>query len=162
MATIYRFVVEQKTTQNSARKNNKESSGISKGSTAKKGKWVSLLNSDKGGVEANRKMRAINPLINKMTNGYWEKGTRLGRAGLGLVKKNTETGKIGLSGPAIAIIIAMVINAILKFQGKERELANQLNSQNFKMLESGNTAIRSDYDISVNMWNGRQTYNQNK
>jgi len=162
MATIYRFVVEQKTTQNSARKNNKESSGISKGSTAKKGKWVSLLNSDKGGVEANRKMRAINPLVNKVSHGYWEKGTRLGRAGLGLVKKNTETGKIGLSGPAIAIIIAFVIGAILKYNQKERQIASELNARNFNALENGSGAIRSSYEISVNMWNGRQTYNQNK
>lgn len=162
MATIYRFVVEQKTTVSSGRKSSKESSGISKGSTAKKGKWVSLLNSEKGGVEHNRKMRAINPLLNKMTGGYWEKGTRLGRAGLGLVRRNTETGKIGLSGPAVAIIIAFIIATVLKMQAKERQRASELNAQNYKMLENGVGAVRSEYDISVNAWNGRLTYNQNK
>ena len=59
-------------------------------------------------------MRAINPLLNKMTGGYWEKGMRVGRAGLGLVQRNTETGKLGVSGPAIAIIIALLIQTLLK------------------------------------------------
>lgn len=162
MATIYRFIVEQKATTSAGRKSSKSDSGISKGSTAKKGKWVSLLNSEKGGVESNRKMRAINPLLNKMTHGYWEKGTRLGRAGLGLVKRNTETGKIALSGVAIAIIISMAIQTILKLQNRDRQIAKELNAQNFKALENGTTAIRSSYEISVNGWNGRQTYNQNK
>lgn len=163
MATIYRFVVEQKkASETGGRKSGKEGSGTSKKTTAKKGKWVSVLDSPKGGVEANRKMRAINPLLNKVTGGYWEKGMRLGRAGLGLVQRNTETGKLGLSGPAVAIIIAFVIQTVLKIQARDRAKANELNAQNYKMLENGYGAIRSSYEISVNGWSGRQTYNQNK
>ena len=159
MATIYRFVVEQKMSQSG---DGRKNTGPNVKGAGKKGKMVSIFGGEKGGVEHNRKMRAINPLINKMTNGYWEKGMRVGRAGLGLVQKNTETGELGLSGPAIAIIISFVIQTILKIQNNHRQKAIQLNSQNFKMLENGIGSISSEYEISVNMWNNRTTYNQNK
>lgn len=163
MATIYRFIVEQKTTTtNDGGRKSSANSGVPKKTTAKKGRWVSVLGGEKGGVEHNRKLRAINPLLNKATGGYWEKGMRLGRAGAGLVQRNTETGKIGISGTAIAIIIAMVIQTVLKIQQREIAKANELNAQNFKMLENGVGAVHGEYSISVNMWNGRQTYNQNK
>ena len=162
MATIYRFIIESKTSGGGGSGRNTSGGGNKKKQTAKKGRWVSVIGGDKGGVEHNRKLRAINPLLNKMTGGYWEKGMRLGRAGLGLVQRNTETGKIGLSGTAVAIIIAFVIQAILKWQNHERQIANQLNTQNFKALENGFSSIRGQFDISVNMWNGRRTFNQNK
>lgn len=161
MATIYRFIVENKTRESGGRKSSSES-GISRKTTAKKGKWVSLFGGEKGGVEHNRKMRAINPLLNKMTGGYWERGMRLGRAAGGLVKVNTETGALGLSGPAIAIIIAMIIQMLLKYWNQQRMLADQANKQNFTMLENGFGSINAAYDVSTNIWTGRLTYNQNK
>ena len=160
MATIYRFIVEQKQTGGSGRKSTLGQP--SKKTTAKKGRWVSILGGDKGGVEHNRKMRAINPLLNQMTGGYWEKGMRLGRAGLGLVQKNTETGKLGLSGPAIAIIIAMAIQIALKYWYREFDRANKENTRNFKALENGVTSIHGSYSVAANFWNGKQTYNENK
>ena len=160
MATIYRFIVEQRAANSDGGR--KSSSGISKKTTAKKGRYVSVFGGEKGGVEHNRKMRAINPLVNKATHGYWEKGTRLGRAGLGLITRNTETGALGISGTAVAIIIAFVIQTILKIQARERVNADKLNAHNYKLLENGVGAIHGQYEISVNMWNGRQTYNQNK
>jgi len=161
MATIYRFIVEQKGKGGGTGRKD-QTSAPSKKTPSKKGRWVSILGGEKGGVEHNRKMRAINPLINKMTGGYWEKGMRLGRAGLGLVQRNTETGKLGISGPAIAIIITMIIQGILKWQSHDRNIAEQRNNQNYKMLENSSGAIRGQYEISVNQWNGRQTYKQNK
>jgi len=159
MATIYRFIVEQKKSESGDGRKPREKTG--KG-TAKKGRWVSLLGGEKGGVEHNRKMRAINPLLNRITGGVWEKGMRLGRAGLGLVKVNTETGKIGISGPAIAIIIAFIIQTLLKWQKQEILKAEKLNAQNFKQLENGVGAIRSQYKVSTAFFTGRHTYNQNK
>ena len=73
MATIYRFIVEQKISQGGSGRTPRDTS-TSKRTTAKKGKSVSFFGGDKGGVEHNRKMRAINPLLNRMTGGYWEKG----------------------------------------------------------------------------------------
>lgn len=158
MATIYRFIVEQKAARGGE---GRKSSGATKGA-GKKGKWVSLFGGEKGGVEHNRKMRAINPLLNRMTGGAWEKGMRLGRAGLGLIKENKETGAIGLSAPAIAIIIAFVLQMLLKWQQEESKKAKEMNEQNFKQMENGIGAIHGQYKISANILTGRHTYNQNK
>ena len=158
MATIYRIVVEQssKATGIDGRKGN----GLQ---TKQAAKTTTLLGSLRGGVEHNRKMRAINPLLNKATHGYWEKGMRIGRAGLGLVKFDKETGKYaGISGTAFAIVIAFVLTTLYKWQQKERQKAQQMNVQNYKQLENGVDAIHSAYSVEVNFWTGRQTYNQNK
>ena len=161
MATIYRFIVENKTSGGGSGRRSGESGG-SRRTTAKKGRMVSIFGGSKGGVEHNRKMRAINPLLNKMTGGWWEKGTRLGRAGLGLVQRNTETGKFQVSGAAIAIIIAFVIQTLMKWQQLEYQKAQKLNAQNFKQLENGFGAIHGEYEVSTAFWTGRHTYNQNK
>jgi len=159
--TIYRFIVEQKAaTAREGRKSSAET--ISKKTPAKKGRYVSIFGGEKGGVEHNRKMRAINPLLNRMTGGYWEKGMRGGRAGLGLIKTNTETGALKISGTAVAILIALAITTLLKIQAKERAKANKANNQDYKMLENGFGAIHGEYEVSSNMLTGRLTYNQNK
>ena len=124
---------------------------------------MSLLGGSKGGVEHNRKMRAINPLINKMTFGYHEKGMRLGRAALGLIKVNPETGAFaGLSGTAVAIIVSLAIQTTLKIQGIQRERAEKTNTQNFKAMENGFSSIHGEYKVSKNFWDGAITYNENK
>ena len=161
MATIYRFIVENKVKESGGRKSSGDS-GYSKKTTAKKGKWVSLFGGEKGGVEHNRKMRAINPLLNRITGGWWEKGMRLGRAGLGLVQRNTKTGKIGLSGTALAIIIAFVLQMSMKVLELEQQKAKKLNAQNYKQLENGVGSVHGQYKITSNFWTGRHTYNQNK
>lgn len=164
MATIYRFVIEQKTSGGgSSGRKSTEDSGIDKKTPSKKGKLVSLLGGERGGVEHNRKTRAINPLLNKITGGYWEKGMRLGRAGLGLLQFDSETGKFaGFSGVSVAIIFALVIQVAIKIWQQQRQLADQQNKQNYKMLENGVGAIRGEYETSVNVMTGRITYNQNK
>ena len=164
MATIYRFIVEQKTSATTGGRN--QTSGGSKGA-AKKGRTITLnqmlTGQGKGGVEHNRKLRAINPLLNRATGGAWEKSMRLSRAGLGLVKFNSTTGAFaGLSGTAITIIIAFIIQSILKWQAKDRQRAERLNAQNFKQLQNGSGAIYGQYKINTNYWSGRRSYNQNK
>lgn len=159
MATIYRFIVEQRT--RSTGEGRKPRDVVGKGA-AKKGRWVSVIGGEKGGVEHNRKMRAINPLLNRMTGGAWEKGMRLGRAGMGLIQRNTETGAYGVSGTAIAIIIAFVIQSLMKWQRAEMAKAQRLNAQDFKRLENGYGAIHGEYKVSANVITGRYTYNQNK
>lgn len=164
MATIYRFIVENRQTESrsSGRKSDSESSGGKKRGAAKKGRYVSILGGEKGGVEHNRKLRAINPLLNKATGGYWERGMRLGRAGAGLITKNTETNKIGISGPAIAIIIAMIITSLLRYRRKAMDIANKNNENNFKAMENGYGTVHESYTVSKTFWSGTITYNQNK
>ena len=165
MATIYRFIVEQKTTSGSD--GTASGKGRAKKGAAKKGKDLPLLwGGEKGGVEHNRKLRAINPILNKITGGIWEKGMRLGRAAGGLIKKNTETGKLSIGGPSIAIIIAFILittwNIIAKFNQRDRATAEKVNTENYKHLENGGSAVHGAYSLMVNEWSGRITYNENK
>ena len=162
MATIYRFIIEQKTSGSGGRGGRKEGATAKK-QTAKQGKAVSLLGGTKGGVEHNRKLRAINPLLNRNTNGYWEKGMRLGRAGLGLIKVNSSTGAFaGFSGTAIAIILAFVLQTVMRYQRKAIANAEKENTNNFKAMENSKTPIRGEYKVSSSLWSGALTYNQNK
>lgn len=161
MATIYRFIIEQKTQADSGGRKSTNTSGKATKGAGKKGKSVSLFGGDRGGVEHNRKLRAINPLINKATGGAWEKGMRFTRAGLGLIKED-KNGKMGISGPALAILIQMFLLALLARQQFERAKATKQNIQNFKQLENGYGAIHGAYEVSTNVITGRQTYNQNK
>ena len=132
----------------------------------KKGKDLPLFGGDKGGVEHNRKMRAINPILNKVSGGVWEKGMRLGRAAAGLVKVNSETGKISIGGPSIAIIIAFILitiwNSIARFNQRDRANAERENTQNFNALENGTGAIHGAYKVVTNYWSGKISYNENK
>ena len=161
MATIYRFIIEQKAKADSGgRKSTNTSGGATKGA-AKKGKSVSLFGGERGGVEHNRKMRAINPLINKATGGAWEKGMRVSRAALGLFKED-KNGKMGISGPAVTILVQMLLLVLLARQQFERRKATKQNIQNFNQLENGYGAIHGAYEVSTNIVTGRHTYNQNK
>ena len=162
MATIYRFVIEQK----AGRGGSGSTGPRARKGAAKKGRDLPLFGGSKGGVEHNRKMRAINPILNKITGGIWEKGTRLTRAAGGLIKINDKTGKLSIGGPAFAIIIAFVLitawNAIAKWNQQERARADKLNAENYKKLENGGGAVHGAYKLMVNGWSGRITYNENK
>ena len=162
MATIYRFIVEQKAASGGdGRRTKPEGSG--RKSAAKKGRWVSIFGGEKGGVEHNRKMRAINPLLNRATGGWWEKGMRVGRAGVGLAKSVEKNGAKGiLTGPALYIILAFIVTMLLKWQKTEQIKAQKLNAQNYKQLENGFGAIHGQYEVSTHVLTGRHTYNQNK
>ena len=159
MATIYRYIIETREGGGTSGRNNNQAPSKK---TVGKGKWVSVLNSPKGGVEHNRKMRAINPLINRATGGYWEKGMRVGRAGLGLVQRNTETGDLRFSKSAIAIIIAFIIQAVIRWQKRLNVVADKENKQNYKSMENGVSAIHGEYSVVRNYWTGKNTYNENR
>ena len=162
MATIYRFIVENRGGSGRGGSGRKSDSSFAPRKSTGKGKWVSVLHSDRGGVEHNRKMRAINPLLNRATGGYWEKGMRLGRAGLGLVQKNTETGDIRLNKTAITIWIAFIVMSIMKIHKKQIVDATKQNTQNYNSMEVGISSIHGEYEINRNYWNGKLSYNENK
>lgn len=163
MATIYRFIVEQKASGGSG---DTTKPRASKGA-GKKGAKMPFLGGGKGGVEHNRKMRAINPIFNKVTNGVWEKGMRLTRAGVGFANNVKDKGLKGaMGGPAIWIILAFVFNtvwnAVQKWNQRDRANAAKLNAQNFKAMENGSGTVHGAYSIAVNGWSGHISYNENK
>ena len=159
MATIYRFIVEQQQGMGGG-------SGRNNGSTTKKNakdKYFTLSGSL--GVEHNRKLRAINPVLNKATGGYWEKGMRLGRAGLGLLtvkKKGKGAMSVGISATALAIILSFVIQTGIKHHQKLIQQSEKENKQNFKKMETGETSVHTSFTVATNMWSGKRTYNENK
>ena len=159
MATIYRIIAEQgkggSGGSSGGRKNTRKPKGA--------GKTTNLFGGSRGGVEHNRYMRAINPVLNRATNGYWEKGTRLGRAGMGIATKTATSGfGSAFMGVGMTIIISFILQWLIRWNDAERIRAQKLNAQNYKMLENGVGAIHSAYSVSVNGLTGRQTYNQNK
>ena len=160
MATIYRFIVEQKAASGGDGRKASDQTGKS---AAKKGRSSSFFGGDKGGVEHNRKMRAINPLLNRITGGYWEKGMRLTRAGMGLANNFKKSGVKGVfTGPALYIILAFIVQALLTWQKNEMVKAQKENMQDFKRMENGIGAVHGQYKVSTNIITGRHTYNQNK
>ena len=167
MATIYRFIIEQKQTQ--ARSGSGRNSTTSSTKViGKNGKDATtnlfgIIGMGKGGVEHNRYMRAINPVLNKATGGVWEKGVRIGRAAAGMLKVSKTTGAIaGVSAVAITIIISFILQTIMKHQRMLIEKTDKINTQNYKMLENGGGVIHGSFEISTNWWSGKHTYNQNK
>lgn len=163
MATIYRFIVENKNGSGTG-EGRKASSGTSKKGAGKKGlKATDVFGSSRGGVEHGRRMRAINPLLNRATNGYWEKSMRLGRAGMGMARNISEKGAKGiLAGPAIAIIIALIIQSLLQFQRKQIAIADKQNTQNYKAMENGVSQVHGEYQVTRSFWVGKVNYNENK
>lgn len=163
MATIYRFIVENKYSGGTG-EGRKASSGISKKGAGKKGaNSLNLFGNSRGGVEHNRRMRAINPLLNKATGGYWEKGMRVGRASIGFARSVKEDGiKTAIGGVGFAIIVAYIIQTLLKYQNKNLQWGKERNTQNYKQMETGVSQVHGEYQIMVNGISGRRTYNENK
>lgn len=163
MATIYRFIVEQQQAKGSS---GRKSSGTGSSGKKKNAKEKTFTLMGSLGVEHNRKLRAINPLLNKATGGYWEKGMRLGRAGLGLIKfKDNGAGGLafaGVSWVAIAIIISYIIQTTMKYHNMQIQQNEKVNKQNYRKMETGQMAVHSAYEVTTNWWSGKRTYNENK
>jgi hypothetical protein len=160
MATIYRFIVE-------ARK----ATGVSydadgnpipaKGAGSKGGFSLTAHNpsgKNRGGVEHNRYMRPINPLMNRLTGGWWEKGQRLGRAGAGVldVAKTKGIGAALGSTGALIIMQFAIMMAVQAFQDQQKK-AKEENQSNFLKIKSGQTTLGQDYKVSKDIF-GKITY----
>ena len=163
MATIYRFIVE-------ARK----ATGVSydadgnpipaKGAGSKGGGSLLAHNPtgrNRGGVEHNRYMRPINPLMNRLTGGYWEKFQRVGRATLALPESfKTKDGKFTMAGfgsTASLILMQFAIMEVDKLIREQMKKAKEENQANYLKIVSGQTTIGQDYKVSRNIF-GKITY----
>lgn len=161
MATIYRFIVES-VGQSDAKKileNNDVSPDgeiiPKKGGGSKGGS--SLLAHNRGGVEHNRYMRPINPLLNRMTGGYWEKGMRVGRALNQLPSDIKNKGMGAFGSVASLILIQFAIMEIDKYIREQNRKAKEENQANFLKIKSGLTSISSEYKIKKDFY-GKITY----
>jgi hypothetical protein len=160
MATIYRFIVE-------ARK----ATGVSydadgnpipaKGAGSKGGFSLTAHNptgKNRGGVEHNRFMRPINPLMNQITGGWWEKGQRLGRATAGVYDVGSKKGIGAALGSTGALIIMQfaIMMAVQAFRDQQKK-AKEENQSNFLKIKSGQTTLGQDYKVSKDIF-GKITY----
>lgn len=157
MATLYQFLVKDQTSDLKT-----GGKGDTLASATNVGGKKPRTGSNKG-VEHNRYMRAINPIMNKATGGYYEKGTRLGRAIIGFADTYNEKGlKAGLTSVGFIIIVQMVLNAIMQIWRYDQEIQDKLNKQDYTSLEVGKTSLSYGYKSTVNLINGRREYNDNK
>jgi hypothetical protein len=160
MATIYRFIVE-------ARK----ATGVSydadgnpipaKGAGSKGGFSLTAHNpsgKNRGGVEHNRYMRPINPLMNRLTGGWWEKGQRLGRATAGVLDVGSKKGIGAALGSTGALIIMQfaIMMAVQAFQDQQKK-AKEENKSNYLKIVSGQTTIGQDFKVSKDIF-GKISY----
>jgi hypothetical protein len=159
MATIYRFIVE-------ARK----ATGVSydadgnpipaKGAGSKGGGSLTAHNpsgKNRGGVEHNRYMRPINPLMNRFTGGWWEKGQRVGRAGVGFITEASTKGIGALATTGGLILMQFAIMEVDKMIREQMKRAKEENQANYLKIVSGQTTLGQDYKISRNIF-GKITY----
>jgi len=164
MATIYRFIVEANQATGVATDadgNVIPAKGAgSKGGSSGSGSGFNFGGS-RGGVEHNRYMRPINPLMNRLTGGYWEKANRVGRAIGGLPESfKTKDGKFTASGfgsTASLILIQFAIMEVDRIIREQMKKTKEENQSNYLKIVSGQTTLGQDYKVSRNIF-GKITY----
>jgi hypothetical protein len=166
MATIYRFIVEstgQAQTQNLLANHSVDANGViipKKGAGSKGGSSLVAHNPTGkrgGGTDHNRYMRPVNPLLNRVTGGYWEKGQRVGRAMAQLPSEFKANGMGALTSVASLILVQFAIMEIDKYVREQKKKAQEENQANFLKIKSGQTTIGQDYKVSRNIF-GKITY----
>jgi hypothetical protein len=161
MATIYRFIVEGVgTTDAKAMLENNDVTPdgeiVPKRGGGSKG-GGSLLAHNRGGVEHNRYMRPINPLLNRVTGGYWEKGQRVGRAVGQLPADIANKGMGALGSVASLILIQFAIMEVDKYIREQRKKSQEENQANFTKIKSGQTVLSNNYNVVKGKF-GKVTY----
>ena len=164
MATIYRFIVEARqatgvTTDADGVVIPRKGAG-SKGGSSGSGSGFNFGGS-RGGVEHNRYMRPINPLMNQLTGGWWEKGQRLGRSAMSLPEAfKTKDGKFTAAGfgstGALIILQFAIMMGVQAFREQQKK-AKEENQSNFLKIKSGQTILGQDYKVSKDIF-GKITY----
>lgn len=154
MATIYRFIVEGRETAN-ADQTQLDAQGAR---VPVKGAGTRSYTGSNRGVEHNRYMRAVNPLVNRHTGGWWEKGLRVGRATKGVYLTSKSHGlKSALTGVGAIILLQFAIMEISRAIERARKEADLENRANFLKLQSGQTVLPKDYKLNRSMF-GKITY----
>jgi hypothetical protein len=102
-------------------------------------------------------MRPINPLLNRATGGWWEKGSRVARGGIQLSRELDTIGIKALAGTASLIILQFAIMEIDKYIREQKKKAKEENQSNYLKIISGQTTIGTDYKVSRNIF-GKITY----
>jgi len=159
MATVFKFIVEDKATKALGKDVRIDADGnalpkLGAGENAKP------YTGSNRGVEHNRYMRVINPVLNRYTGGWWEKGTRVGRGAIGVVDMAVHKG-VGAALTSVGAIVILqfaIMEAIKAYEKKKKE-ADKENQANYLKIKSGSTMIPKDYKITKNFF-GKITYRE--
>ena len=154
MATIYRFIVEEKQGNSTTTTTNSGTPVAKNGA----GNRSFNLGGMFGGTEHNRYMRPINSVMNRVTGGFWEKGTRLAKAGANVVQVGGKEGVLGALGSVgFAIIVQFLVIEMMKMFEQEKKKAREENQANFLKIKSGQTTLGQEYNVSKDIF-GKITY----
>lgn len=148
MASVYTILFKDKTDN---RKVKKQLDDLTMQKGASKEKVI--------GGDHTRYMRPVNSVMNRVTGGYWEQGTRLAKASVNVVdnyKKGGFNKAVGSVG--VMIIVQYLIIQFMKWWENEKKLAKQENDANFLAMVTGQTRLSEGYSVAKKVWNGKITF----
>lgn len=154
MATIYEFIVRDQT-KNGKQEMIDPDTGevIAKKSVAKE---KPLSGSNKG-VDHNRYMRAVNPLINRYVPGF-EKYVRGGRAIIGVYDTLVQTGiKSAITGVGAIVLLELALTKLDDLRREKVEEAKKENIANYNKLITGQTQLSQNVKATKNIF-GKITF----
>ena len=154
MATIYEFIVRDQT-KNGKQEMIDPDTGevIAKKSVAKE---KPLSGSNKG-VDHNRYMRAVNPLINRYVPNF-EKYVRGGRAIIGVYDTLVQTGiKSAITGVGAIVLLELALTKLDDLRREKIEEAKKENVANYNKLITGQTQLSQNVKATKNIW-GKITF----
>ena len=154
MATIYEFIVRDQTKDGKKLMvDNETGEVIGKSSVAKE---KPLSGSNKG-VDHNRYMRAVNPLINRYVPGF-EKYVRGGRAIIGVYDTLVQTGiKSAITGVGAIVLLELALTKLDDLRREKIEETRKENIANYNKLITGQTQLSQNVKATKNIW-GKITF----
>ena len=154
MATIYEFIVRDQTKDGKKLMvDNETGEVIAKKSVAKE---KPLSGSNKG-VDHNRYMRAVNPLINRYVPGF-EKYVRGGRAVVGVYDTFVKEGlTASLTSVGAIVLLEMVLTKLDDMRREKIEEAKKENIANYNKLVTGQSQLSQNVVATQNIW-GKITF----
>ncbi len=154
MATIYEFIVRDQTKNGKQEMIDPETGEVIAKSSVAKTKPLSGSNK---GVDHNRYMRAVNPLINRYVPGF-EKYVRGGRAIVGVFDTLAQTGiKSAITGVGAIVLLEMVLTTLDDLRREKIEEAKKENIANYNKLITGQTQLSQNVKATKNIW-GKITF----
>ena len=154
MATIYEFIVRDQTKDGKKLMVDDETGEVIAKSSVAKQKPLSGSNK---GVDHNRYMRAVNPLINRYVPGF-EKYVRGGRAIVGVYDTLVQTGiKSAITGVGAIVLLELALTKLDDLRREKIEETRKENIANYNKLITGQTQLSQNVKATKNIW-GKITF----
>ena len=154
MATIYEFIVRDQTKDGKKLMVDSETGEVIGKSSVAKEKPLSGSNK---GVDHNRYMRAVNPLINRYVPGF-EKYVRGGRAIVGVYDTLVQTGiKSAITGVGAIVLLELALTKLDDLRREKIEEAKKENIANYNKLITGQTQLSQNVKATKNIF-GKITF----